>query len=125
MDQNQNRTFQYTYSAGEQERIRAIRSKYMPRQESKLEQLHRLDDAVTQKATVCGLVAGVLGALIMGTGMSCCLVWAGKWFVPGIAIGLAGMALAAAAYPIYSRVLRKERERIAPQILQLTDELMK
>lgn len=125
MDKNQNNSFQYTYSAREQAQIKAIRSKYLPREENKMEQLRRLDASVTQKATMYALIAGVIGALILGIGMCCCMVWAGAWFVPGIVIGLTGMALASAAYPIYNRVLKKERKRIAPEILRLTDELMK
>ena len=42
----------------------------------------------------------------------------------GILIGLVGMVLVAFAYPLYNRVLRKEREKIAPEILRLSDELL-
>ena len=45
--------------------------------------------------------------------------------VIGIAVGLLGMILAGAAYPIYSKVLKKEREKAAPEILRLTEELIK
>ena len=61
----------------------------------------------------------------MGLGMSLAMVWQGMWFIPGIIIGLAGIGILAAAYPVYNHVTRKERERIAPEILRLTDELMK
>ncbi len=125
MDSNQNKRFQYTYSASEQARIREIRSKYVPREENKMEQLQRLDASATQKATAYALVVGVIGALILGLGMSCCMVFDSSWFVPGIVIGVVGMIVVAAAYPLYNRVLKRERERIAPQILRLTDELMK
>lgn len=125
MENNQNNTFQYTYSAREQAKIKEIRSKYVPREENKMEQLQRLDASVTQKATMYSLIVGVIGALIMGTGMSCCMVWADTLLLPGIVIGLIGMAVAAAAYPLYNRVLKKERARVAPEILRLTDELMK
>lgn len=90
-----------------------------------METLRRLDGQAAQKATMISIAIGVIGALIMGLGMSCCMVWAGVWFVPGIIIGIAGIALAAMAYPVYSRTLAKERARIAPEILRLTDELMK
>lgn len=125
MENQQNNSFQYTYSAKEQARIKEIRSKYMPREESKMEQLQRLDASVTQTATARAIAVGVIGTLILGLGMSCCMVWSGAWFVPGIGIGLAGMAVLGAAYPLYNRTLKKERERIAPQIIRLTDELMK
>ena len=121
MENNQN-GFQYTYSAKEQAEIKRIRSKYTPKEENKMEQLQRLDASATQKATMYAIIVGVIGALIMGAGMSCCMVWTDTLLIPGIVIG---MAVLAVAYPLYNRTLNKERERIAPEILRLTDELMK
>lgn len=126
-------TFQYTYSAKEQAEIKAIRKKYeAPEQtEDKMAQLRRLDAAVTQKATTVSLVFGILGALIMGAGMSLVMTDIGATvgiynpMVPGILIGVIGIVLVSLAYPIYNRIIKKERKKIAPQILQLTDELMK
>ncbi len=118
-------TFNYTYSAKEQEELKRIRQKYAPPEEDKMEMLRRLDRSVTEKGTVISVILGVLGTLIMGLGMSLAMVWQGVWFVPGIIIGLAGIGILAAAYPVYNHVTRKERERIAPEILRLTDELMK
>ncbi len=39
-------------------------------------------------------------------------------------IGLVGMAVLALAYPVYQKVLKKERKKIAPEVIRLTDELM-
>lgn len=125
MEKNQGNSFQYTYSAQDQAEIRRIRSKYAPREETPLEQLQRMDEAVTGRATAAALVLGVLSTLVMGTGMSCCMVFGGAWFVPGIVIGLMGIGGAAMAYPLYNLVLRREREKIAPEMLRLTDELLK
>lgn len=124
MESKQN-TFQYTYSAKEQAEIKRIRSKYTPKEENKMEQLQRLDASATQKATMYAIIVGVIGALILGAGMSCCMVWTDALLIPGIVIGVIGMAVLAVAYPLYNRTLKKERERIAPEILRLTDELMK
>ncbi len=124
MENNQN-GFQYTYSSKEQAEIKRIRSKYTPKEENKMEQLQRLDASATQKATKYAIIVGVIGALILGTGMSCCMVWTDELLIPGIVIGLIGMVVVAVAYPLYNRTLKKERERIAPEILRLTDELMK
>ena len=63
--------------------------------------------------------------MIMGVGMCCTTVWQGLWLFPGVVIGLIGMAVLAAAYPIYQKTLKKEREKIAPEIIRLTDELLK
>lgn len=89
-----------------------------------MEQLRRLDRAVTQKGTTAALVVGVIGTLLLGLGMSCAMVWMGDWFLPGIIIGLVGIALIALAYPLYNRIARRERERVAPEILRLTEELL-
>lgn len=124
MENNQN-GFQYTYSAKEQAEIKNIRSKYTPKEENKMEQLQRLDASATQKATMYAIIVGVIGALILGAGMSCCLVWTNSLLIPGIVIGVIGMAVLAVAWPLYNRTLKRERERIAPEILRLTDELMK
>ena len=118
-------TFSYTYSAKQQEEIRRIRDKYIPKEADKMEQLRRLDESVTRKGTAVSLAVGVMGALLLGLGMSCCMVWTDTLFVVGLIVGVIGMAAAAAAYPLYGLVTRKERERIAPEILRLTDELMK
>lgn len=117
--------FNYTYSAKQQEEVKRIREKYVVQEEDKMEQLRRLDQSVTQKSTMHSIVVGVIGTLIMGIGMCCCLVWQGTWFIPGIIIGIAGIALVCCAYPIYNHVTKQEREKIAPEILRLTDELMK
>ena len=90
-----------------------------------MEQLRRLDQSVTQKSTMYSIVVGVIGSLVMGVGMCCCLVWQGVWFIPGILIGIIGIALVSCAYPIYNHITQKEREKIAPEIIRLTDELMK
>ena len=41
----------------------------------------------------------------------------------GIVVGLVGMVLVALAYPLYNRRLKKERQRIASEILRLSDEI--
>lgn len=133
MDSND--TFKYTYSSREQEEIKSIREKYSPREreEDKMTRLRRLDAGVTQKATAFAIVFGVVGALVMGGGMSLVMTELGKALglgggaamIVGIAAGLAGIVLVSLAYPVYCRILKKEREKLAPEIIRLTDELMK
>ena len=66
-----------------------------------------------------------MSVLILGIGMCCCLEWNDAMFFPGIVIGAVGIAGVALAYPLYKNITERERERIAPEILRLTDELMK
>jgi len=130
---NPNQTpFAYTYSAKDEAEIKRIRDKYTTQKSelNKLEQLRRLDNGVAQKATAYALIPGILGALLFGTGMSLILTDIGSFLgttlslISGILLGLLGIIPIALAYPIYLRTVEKERERIAPEILRLTDELM-
>lgn len=123
--ENEEKAFHYTYSARERSEVESIRKKYLPQEDDKIERLRRMDESVTRKGTVRSLTVGIAGTLILGVGMSCCLVWGGVWFIPGIIIGLLGLAGVALAYPVYQHVIQKERQRIAPEILRLTDEWMR
>lgn len=125
-----NETFEYTYSAALRSEVERIRKKYMPAPEDKMEQLRKMDRSAARKAQSWALTLGIIGALVMGTGMSLAMTDIGAILgnfamAAGIAVGLLGMVMAALAYPLYNRILKKERQRIAPQILQLTEELLK
>ena len=124
-DNNDNRSFTYTYSASQREELERIRRKYLPPEEDKLAKLRRLDKSALRKGTIAALTVGIVGTLLLGLGMCCTMVWMGAMFIPGIIIGTAGIALVALASPIYAHITKKERERIAPEILRLTDELLK
>ena len=118
---DENKTFRYTYSASQQAEIKSIREKYAPptQEEDKMERLRKLDASVTKPGTIVSLAVGVISTLLLGVGMCCTMVWTGTLFIPGIIIGVI------AAYPIYVRITKKQREKLAPEILRLSDELMK
>lgn len=128
-----NEGFSLTYSAAQQREIEQIRKKYLPQQEDKLEQLRSLHRSVSRKAQARSITVGSVGALIMGTGMSLAMTDLGQILgahrhlsmVIGVGVGMVGLLLVALAYPVYDRTLKRTRKKIAPQILQLTDELMK
>lgn len=132
MDNKEN-AFQYTYSAKEQSEVESIRKKYLPQEENKMDRLRKLDRSASQKAQAYALSFGIIGALILGFGMSLFMSDLGAMLgvngnlamLIGVVVGIIGMVLVALAYPVYNRVLQNERERIAPEILRLTDELMK
>lgn len=133
---DQNNSFDYNYSAKEQEEIRKIRKKYDEQQNTetdKIQKLRLLDSGVTKKGTVISVIIGVIGTLIMGCGMSLIMSEFSKILgslehlsLPiGIALGIVGIILVISAYPIYKNVTGRERKRIAPEIIKISDELMK
>lgn len=118
--------FNYTYSASQQAEIKSIREKYMPptEEEDKMERLRRLDRSVTKTGTAVSIIVGVISTLIFGVGMCCTMVWEGLMF-PSIVIGIVGIIGLVLAYPLYIRITKKQREKVAPEIMRLTDELMR
>lgn len=117
-------SFTYNYSAKQQEELRRIREKYTHKEEDKMEQLRRLDESATRPGMITSIAAGVIGSLLLGIGMCCTMVWI-DMFVFGIVIGVVGIAVISAAYPLYSGITKKCREKLSTEILKLTDELMK
>ncbi len=122
--------FRLTYSAKEQEELKAIREKYLPtapEEEDAMTRVRRLDRGVTRKAEVVALTLGILGVLVMGSGMSLVMSELGTVLgldtmtalIVGVTVGVVGMAVAGIAYPVYNRVLKNARKKIAPEILSL------
>lgn len=121
--ENKKETFNYAYSAKQQEEIENIRKKYMPVEETKMDQLRKLDKSATKKGTAVSIAVGIIGCLMLGIGMCCTMVWMESLFVPGIVIGIVGILVVISAYPLYVRITKKQRDKLAPQIIQLTEEL--
>lgn len=121
------KTNTYSYSSSENEEIKRIREKYEFRGErnSKMERLRKLDESVRITATMVSISVGVIGLLLFGFGLSCVLVWADSLSAAGIVFGAIGIILIAMALPVYNMVENKKMKKIAPEIIRLTDELMK
>ena len=127
--------FTYTYSAKEQAELKRIRDKYTaPAEvEDKMARLRRLDASVTNTAQAFALAFGVIGTLVLGCGMSLCMTEIGEILgisedmamIAGIPIGIVGGLLASLAYPVYNAIVKARRKKLAPEIIRLTDELMK
>ncbi|MBP1546781.1 MAG: hypothetical protein J6A37_09285 [Oscillospiraceae bacterium] len=116
--------FEYTYSAAKNAEIEKIRKKYAPQTSagSKLEQIKKLDRSVESKGIACALAIGMPGALILGLGMCCTMVWT-NLFVLGIFVGIIGIVMCGVAYPIYKSTINKKCAEVGPQILKLTQEI--
>lgn len=115
--------FEYAYSSKQTKEIEDIRKKYITKEESKIEKLKRLDKEAEKPGTIVAIVFGVIGTLLLGIGMSCAMVWTDSLFGIGIIIGIIGIGVAFMAYPMHVRITKKQREKIADQILALTEEL--
>ncbi len=111
-----------TYSAEEQKEIDSIRTKYQSGEKKRptnLDKLKKLDAKVESVAMVSALSEGIFSTLILGVGMTCVLVW--NQPVIGVIVGIIGLAGALCAWPLYQKVLAKEREKAALEILRLSE----
>ena len=118
--EEEKRTYTYTYSARQHEEVDNIRKKYLPKEEDKMEQLRKLD----QKSTERGKITAIISSLILGIGMCCTMLWT-DFFAAGVVIGIVGLAGLAFVYPLYINIIARDRKKLAPQIIALSDELMK
>ena len=119
-------TFSYDYSAKDNAEVQAIRKKYLPKSESKLEELKRLDETVQTSGMVESLCAGIGGMLIFGLGLCLAMQVVGSdqiMMILGVLIGIVGIAGILAAYPIYRKIYTGTKEKYTPRILQLAEEL--
>jgi len=107
-----------------------IRTQYMEKQSTELDALRELDTKVKRPANVFAYTFGSLGAIIMGAGMSLVMTEIGaiigiaNTMVPGIVIGVAGMAVVLVNYPIYKKILASRKKRYADEIIKLSDNII-
>ena len=120
----ENESFTYNYSATKNREVESIRRKYLPKEESRLQRLKRLDYRVQMAGVIEGLCLGVLGALVFGIGMCFFLnVFIGEWWLAALFM-TGGVLLMLPAYPIYRRIASKTRTRLTPEILRLSEEIL-
>ena len=107
-----------------------IRTQYMEKQTTELDALRALDAKVKRPANVFAYVFGSLSAIVMGAGMSLVMTEIGtvlglaNAMVPGIIIGILGLGLAIANYPMYKSILNARKRKYAAEILALSDKIV-
>ncbi len=115
--------FKYNYSAETENEVYKIREKYSPNEKTPLEKLRDLDKSSTKKGKIFSFLAGIAGTLFLGGGMSFCLELT-DYFILGIVLGGIGITLIISAYPLYLKITKSERERLAPQVMKLSNEVL-
>lgn len=120
MSDNENRAT-YRYTAEEQREIDGFRRRYMSEaSESNLETMRAIDRQATRRATLQAVLIGLAGTLVFGVGLA--MVLSLHWMLPGIVIGCIGIAVMAAMPAMYGALLRRERKKAAPRIIDLLDD---
>jgi len=111
--------------------VEKIRSQYTEQEHTELDALKALDAKVKKPASVFGFTYGSVGAIVMGAGMSLVMTDIGtmlgmrETMIPGIVVGIVGLAMALTTYPIYKKILTFRKKKYAPQIMELSERAMK
>lgn len=109
--------------------VQKIRTQYTGKKHTELDELVQLDRKVKKPAGIFAWTFGTIAALVMGAGMSLIMTDLGAQLglgdvnVPGLALGIAGLAMAIANYPVYQKLLGRRREKYAAEIIALSDRL--
>ena len=111
--------------------VQKIRTQYTEKQHTELDELKALDAKVKRPANGFAYTYGIIGAMVMGAGMSLCMTDIGTMLgladtmLPGVIVGAAGLVMALTTYPIYKRILASRKKKYAQQIIALSDKLTK
>lgn len=104
----------------------AIAKEYAPKDNSKITALKKLDRRATLPATVFTYSFGIAASLVAGVGMclSMRVIGEGSFsFALGIAVGVLGFVGCGANYPIYKKILEKDRKKYAFEIVELARQI--
>ncbi len=106
--------------------VEAIRNEYEKRTElTKIEELRSLDRKIKLPVEIFTYSFGIAGALVLGVGMCLAIeVLGAGLMLPGIIIGLAGIAMASVNPLIYNKWLRSRKNKRKDEILKLADSLL-
>ena len=111
--------------------VEKIRSQYTETAHTELDELKALDAKVKRPARVFGYIYGSIGAVTMGAGMSLVMTDIGSMLgmtetlIPGIAVGIVGLAMCCTTYPIYKKILSSRKKKYAGRIMELSDRITK
>lgn len=113
------------YNPNSADRVKAetIRRQYVNKDANKMDQLQKLDSKVKTPGTVVSFIVGILGALVMGGGMSMIMV-SGIVSPLGLVLGIGGMILVLLAYPLYASITNKRKKQFAQQVFDLTNAII-
>lgn len=104
--------------------IKQISNFYKEKQPTKLDELKALNKKAKRPANIFAYTFGSISSLVLGTGMCLTMKVIGNSMALGICIGVVGLGLVIATYPIYKAILKKRKQKYGAQIVELSNELL-
>ena len=106
----------------------SIAKEYLPKKDSKIVALKKLDARAKRPATVFAYTFGTISSLIAGTGMCFAMKVIGNGFfdfILGIVLGVVGFALCGVNYLLYKAILKRGKKKYAFEIVELARDICK
>ncbi len=107
------------------EKAEQIRKRYETETVTELEQLKALDKRARRPAQIFAYAFGSGSSLVLGTGMCLAMKAIGNAMAAGIVIGLVGIGLCLATYPLYKMLLGRRKKKYAAEIIARSNEILK
>lgn len=101
-----------------------LHTEYSEQHSSEVDQLRSLDNKVKVPASIFAYTFGILGALILGTGMCLAMKVIGNLMALGIVIGVVGIIIVSINYPIYKSILKSRKAKFGKEIIALSEKIL-
>ena len=105
----------------------AIAKDYVPKDNSKIIALKKLDSKAKLPATVFTYAFGIVSTLIVGLGMCLAMQVLGSGALTmavGIVIGVIGLAFTLVNYPLHKKMMDSRKKKYSRKILELSEKIM-
>lgn len=107
-----------------------IRTQYTEKEHTALDELKELDSKAKRPANLFAYIFGIIGAIVMGSGMSLVMtdiaemIGVGNPMILGTVIGIVGLIMTIINFPIYKTILNSRRKKYAEEIIEISDRIM-
>ena len=106
--------------------IEKIKANYIEKtkEKSKIEELKELDKKVKKPALIFAYIYGIVGSLVLGTGMCLAMKIIGSMMAFGIVVGVIGIGMVSSTYMLYKKLLQRRKSKFSQEIIEKSDELL-
>ena len=101
-----------------------IHTEYSQKTSTDVDKLRMLDKKVKMPANIFAYIFGIIGALVLGTGMSLAMKVIGDYMALGIVVGVIGIIMVSITYPIYKAILKSRKAKYGSEIIALSEQII-
>lgn len=104
--------------------VKNVQDEYSPHEQTKLDELRKLDIKVKRTPIIVSSLVGLIGAVIHALGWCFALGAIVEILWLGIVFGIAGIGIFASVYFIFMAMYKSRKKKYGNRIMQLSNELL-